>query len=365
MDAGPRYKNPALAVKTALAQEAIRVLHRVGLLDGTRRTRQLGDEVLIPVLDLARAQAAFPARAAEDDAPTPRTSRDTPYEQVVDRLAGRLPPGMVARVPDRWEKLGRVVVIRLDDELLPHARDVAQAFADVLDVDTVLRDVEGVGGELREMQATTLLGEDPVTTHVENGVRYRFDASRIMFSSGNVHERKRAAAIPARGETVVDMFAGVGYFTLPLAVHARPARIHAIEKNPLSFRFLQENARLNEVEDVVMPWLGDNREFPHEGVADRVLMGYFPGTQKFLPKAMRLLKREGGILHYHNTAHADAWVDELTRQLFDAAMDAHRGAQVVEARVVKSHSPGVVHGVLLANVGPAHGTSAPHPDESQ
>lgn len=289
----------------------------------------------------------------EDELPAPRAVHDTPYEQVVARLAPRLPAHLLDRVPDRWEKLGHIVVLRLDEELMPHARAIAEAFAAALDVDTVLRDVEGVAGELREMQAAMLLGDDSVTAHVENGVRYRFDASRIMFSSGNVHERKRAAAIPARGETVVDMFAGIGYFTLPLAVHARPARIHALEKNPLSFRFLEENVRLNDVGGIVQPWLGDNRAFPHVGNADRVLMGYFPETQRFLPTAMRLLKREGGMLHYHNTAHADAWADELTRQLFDAAMDAHRGAQVVEARVVKSHSPGVVHGVLVASVGPA------------
>lgn len=292
------------------------------------------------------------ARLVEDADPTPRAERQSPHEEVVARLEGRLPAGLADLVPPKWEQHGDVLVLRLPDPLLPHGPAVAQAYAEVLGLRTVIHDPAGVGGELREMQGVLLWGGDPVALHVENGVKYRFDASRIMFSSGNLAERMRVGRLPARGETVVDMFAGIGYFTLPLAVHARPRRIHALEKNPLSHQYLVENVRLNGVEGVVEPWLGDNRGFPLEGLADRVLMGYFPGTQAFLPKALRLLRPEGGLLHYHNTAHARTWTEELTRQVLDAA-SAHGGrAEVVEARVVKTHSPGVVHAVLTVRVGP-------------
>jgi tRNA wybutosine-synthesizing protein 2 len=120
----------------------------------------------------------------------------------------------------------------------------------------------------------------------------------------------------------------------------------------VSHRHLLENVRLNGVEAIVEPWLGDNRAFPLEGVAHRVLMGYFPGTQAFLPKALRLLRPEGGVLHYHNTAHAERWAEELTRQVFDATMDRGWAAEVLAARVVKTHSPGVVHAVLDVKVEP-------------
>lgn len=349
-----RVPAPALAVPASQAERALRALQRAGLLDSSRKIRREGADVLLP----ARAGAALDALAAQlggrvvgAPALEPREERPTPYEQVKQRLVSRLPADSLALVPDGWEKLGRVLVLRLDDALLPHARTVAEAFAAVLDVDTVVRDASGVAGELREMRGELLLGSDPVATHVENGVKYRLDASRIMFSSGNVHERTRAASIPARDETVVDMFAGIGYFTLPLALHGGPRRVVAIEKNPLSFRYLRENVALNGVAHLVEPWLGDNRDYPDEGCADRVLMGYFPETQRFLAKALRLLKREGGTLHYHNTAHADAWRGEMLRQLHEAA--APRAIDILDARVVKSHSPGVVHAALVARVSPA------------
>ena len=337
------------------AQRAVSLLHGAGLLDPARKIRS-GEDVLIPVRDHPSLPAwaeRLGARLVEDEEASPREGRRSPHERVVARLPEALPASLADLAPAKWEQHGDVLVLRLPDALLPHAETVARAYADVLGLKSVLHDPSGVSGELREMQARLLLGTDPVATHVENGVRFRFDASRVMFSSGNLHERMRAARLPARGETVVDMFAGIGYFTLPLAVHARPARIHALEKNPVSHRYLAENVALNGVEDIVEPWLGDNRDFEPEGVAHRVLMGYFPGTQAFLPKALRLLRPEGGILHYHNTAHAERWTEELTRKVFDAAMDKGWAAEVLEARVVKTHSPGVVHAVLAVKVEPA------------
>ena len=333
----------------------MRALHEARLLDPTRRIRS-GEEVAIPVRDdpsLAEWARRLGGRLVDDAEPVLREGRRSPHEQVVARLREALPAGLAGLAPAKWEQHGDVLVLRLPDELLPHAEAVARAYADALGLRTVIHDPAGVRGELREMAGRILLGADPVATHVENGVRFRFDATRVMFSSGNLHERMRAARLPVRGETVVDMFAGIGYFTLPLAVHARPARVHALEKNPVSHRFLVENVRLNGVEDVVEPWLGDNRDFPLEGVAHRVLMGYFPGTERFLPKALRLLRPEGGILHYHNTAHAERWTEELTRHVFDAAMDKAWAAEVLDARVVKTHSPGVVHAVLAVKVEPS------------
>lgn len=331
-----------------MAEAALRTLHAAGLLDPTRRIRQ-GDEVRLPVRgpDLATWAARVGGRLEEDDEPTPREPRRAPRDEV----ASRLPQALRAHVPEGWEQLGDVLVLRLPDALRPHAKDVAAAFADVLRVKCVLEDRAGVAGEYREMRAQILWGDDPIATHVENGVTYRFDASRIMFSSGNVAERKRAATLPAKDEVVADMFAGIGYFTLPLAIHARPRRVIAMEKNPIAYRYLVENASANDVADVVDCWHGDNREYPTEGIADRVLMGYFPGTKAFLPKAFRLLKPHGGVIHYHDTAHAERWKDEMTRSALDAARACGTAVRMAGARVVKSHSPGVVHAVIDVHVG--------------
>lgn len=42
-------------------------------------------------------------------------------------------------------------------------------------------------------------------------------------------------------------FAGIGYFSLPLLVHAKAAFLHACEWNPAAVRALKRNLRLNAI----------------------------------------------------------------------------------------------------------------------
>jgi tRNA wybutosine-synthesizing protein 2 len=353
LDAGPLYKNAALVAHRRSAQRVIERLLREGALDPARRIVTAA-EVTIPVRGdaarLALLARELDARLAEAPDLPAREGRKSPREQVLDVLAPALPAALLPCVPDKWEQHGDVLVLRLPEELREHEAMIGGAFAAVFGLKCVLDDAEGVRGELREMHARPIFGHDSLATHVENGVRYRFDAARVMLSSGNVAERIRAARLPARGETVVDMFAGIGYFALPLAVHAGAARVHALEKNPVAFHYLEENAALNGVGGIVDPWPGDNREFPLEGIADRVMMGYVGGTRAFLPKAFALLKPGGGVIHLHDTAHAQRWRDELTRDALDAARACGTVVRIADARVVKSYSPGVVHAVLDIDV---------------
>eukprot|EP00758_Cryptobia_borreli_P005297 Tbor_TRINITY_DN4825_c0_g1::TRINITY_DN4825_c0_g1_i1::g.1515::m.1515/K07055/TRM12, TYW2; tRNA wybutosine-synthesizing protein 2 len=133
------------------------------------------------------------------------------------------------------------------------------------------------------------------TTHMENQIKYSFDVAKVMFSSGNTEERMRFGTINAKGERVVDMFAGIGYFTIPLAksTGGRPKEIHALEKNPNSVMYLKLNAMQNVVEDIVKVYCGDNRDVTGNylvGRCDRVLMGYIPSCKEYIPRAYSFLR---------------------------------------------------------------------------
>ncbi|HVL49606.1 MAG TPA: class I SAM-dependent methyltransferase family protein [Candidatus Thermoplasmatota archaeon] len=341
---------------SALLAEAARTrLSREANLDARRRIHRRDDgRVDIPVLDPSRAERVARdfggevVESASDGARPPREPRDI----VIDRLRGRIPDEKLELVPRKWERLGHVVLLRIPEPLRDAETLVAEAFAEALRVKTVLEDAAGVAGEFREMAARVLHGSVTETVAVENGILYKLDAARIMFSSGNTHERTLAARTPAAGETVVDLFAGIGYFTLPIAVYAKPAKLVACEKNPAAFRYLVENVRLNDVEDVVEARLGDNRDVAPRGLADRVLMGYVGGTRAFLPVSLDALKREGGVLHFHDTAPADRWREEVSGAVVEAARAAGRSAEVLRERVVKNYAPGIVHAVAEVRIGP-------------
>lgn len=49
--------------------------------------------------------------------------------------------------------------------------------------------------------------------------RYCFDVTKTMFSSGNITEKMRVAKFDCTGQTVVDLYAGIGYYTLQYLKH--------------------------------------------------------------------------------------------------------------------------------------------------
>ncbi|KAM9740522.1 tRNA wybutosine-synthesizing protein 2 homolog [Menidia menidia] len=226
----------------------------------------------------------------------------------------------------------------------------------------------------RSPVVTVLLGENSWVKHVDNGISYEFDVTKCMFSAGNITEKLRVAAFNCRGETVVDLYAGIGYFTLPYLVHSKASHVHACEWNPAAVQALQKNLQANGVSDRCTVHQGDNRQLQLCDVADRVNLGLIPSSEDGWPVACRLLKRTtGGVLHIHqnvtsplhNPAANDAprrlsgkkagrevwkaWADETATRIASLLRDA-TGApwltNIQHIEHVKSYAPHVHHVVL-------------------
>jgi tRNA wybutosine-synthesizing protein 2 len=262
------------------------------------------------------------------------------------------------RAPSSWAVVGSVILADFRD--CPRPSEVGEALLDLhSEADTVLSR-GGIDGEHRQPAVSVVAGEgDTETIHTEHGTRYAMDLSRVMFAPGNKAERARMGDAVSEGERVLDMFAGIGHFALPMA--RAGARVTAVEKNPEAFRFLAENAQLNDVGDRLDCLLGDCRDVDSE--ADRVVMGYYdalgggpvddvetaedgPG---YLDAALDNLVA-GGVLHVHSAVpDAELWERPESR-LRAGCERAGRDLTIEARRRVKSHSAGVDHVVLDATV---------------
>ncbi|ASJ11359.1 hypothetical protein A3L12_07840 [Thermococcus sp. P6] len=267
--------------------------------------------------------------------------------RIREILSEDLTPELLDMLPKHWVRIGDVLILPLRPELEPYKERIAEVYARVLNVKTVVRKGR-IKGEFRETNYEVLYGNDTVTTHVENGVKYRLDVARIMFSPANVRERIRMAGVAKPGELVVDMFAGVGHLSLPMAVHGK-ARVVALEKSPYTFRFLVENIELNRVRDRMTAYNIDNRDFPGENIADRVLMGYVVKTHEFIPKALSIV-RDGGIIHYHNTVPAKLMPEEPFGTFRRVAEEHGYRVEKLNELVIKRYAPGVWHVVVDVRV---------------
>ncbi len=276
----------------------------------------------------------------------------TPYEQIVEVLSPCIPEKVVYDLPQRWEKIGDVLMLRVPDSLNAYKEVVARVYADVLRCRSVLEEYGAISGVYRKPRVRLIFGDnDTETVHVENGIRFRLDPKEIMFSSGNVDERKRMATIAGREEQVLDLFSGIGYFAIPMAKFSTPKKIVACEINPVAYRYLKENTVLNDVVDILDPVIGDNRKTAPEQWADRVLLGYLDNTKSFLPLALKALKQKGGILHFHEVYPHENIPDIAFQEIKSIATNYFKNIELVNWKIVKSYAPGIVHAVLDIRAG--------------
>ncbi len=341
----------ALRVPREKAEEARVLLSENQILDKHHRIRHSEDFVEIPVLEfpdheLLKKFARLNAVVIDERQYPWRETFKEPFRDILKCI--QIPDDKKELLPTRWEQLGHVLIMKIDAGLDDWLEEIAGAYSEVLGAETVLRDVGGITGEYREPVLELVLGAETEATHVENGIKYRLDAARLMFSSGNVDERIRMASVCKNAEIVVDMFAGIGYFTLPMAVHSNLEKIFAYEINPLAHKYLIENLKLNRVEEVVETKLGNCTE-AEEDVADRVVMGYVGTTHEFLPKAVRIL-RESGIIHYHETCPDRLMPDRPKGRIKQAAKTEGKTAEILNIKTIKSYAPGVSHVVVDARI---------------
>ena len=268
-------------------------------------------------------------------------------------------------LPSKWEALGDLIVIPLDafaNEAWVEALGAATkaqtnqlwaSVAQALGGSRLARQDHISDDELRSPRIEMLAGESTWVEFSDYGVHFGFDASKVMFSSGNVTERHRIGSIDMKGETVVDAYAGAGYYTLPMLVRSQAVRVHACEMNPASIEGLRWAASKNGVGARLTVHEGDNQTtMPGlAGVADRCHLGLLPSSEAVWQHALACLKPSGGWLHIHMNVEKEkvqAWSDETVHALKQFAQDSGRNWSIEAKHIerVKSYSPGVLHVVL-------------------
>ncbi len=274
-----------------------------------------------------------------------------PIERIRAELAERSGAEVAALLPVHYQRIGRVVLVRWPEALRPEFPWLAPRLAKAVRSEAVGRLAGPVEGDRRLPQVEVLLGDSLETRVLEDGLRYAFDAGKILYSRGNNVERARSARLVRPGEQVVDLFAGIGYFALPAAHHGKARSVLAVEENPDSFRYLEANIARNHLEAIVRPFLGDNRTVPlPEAAADRVFLGFLPDSLPWVGRAIELLRPGTGWLHVHALAGARDPAGTTSERVREAVKLA--GATLLQARerTVKSYGPGRVHQVVDAEV---------------
>ena len=208
-----------------------------------------------------------------------------------------------------FDVVGDIAIIRLPYTSSVNAKTAAKAIMKRhRNIKTVLLQASPVAGDFRLRSLLHVAGENKTSTvHRELGCLFYVDTAKCYFSPRLSYERMRIARMVEPNETVVNMFAGVGCFSIIIAKHANPARVFSIDINPAAIQFMHENIRLNRVYSKVIPLLGDSKDLINSRlrrIADRVLMPLPEKALKYLSCAVSALKTSRGWIHYYGLEHA-------------------------------------------------------------
>ena len=132
----------------------------------------------------------------------------------------------------------------------------------------------------------------------EQGIRQSFDMTRVMFSRGNITEKIRFGKLVQKGDIVLDLYGGIGYFTLPALVRGEAKYVYACEWNPEAAKALRFNLSDNGVEERATVLEGDCRvQARNHGLVnlfDRVSLGLLPSSEGGWWTAVQALRRSTG-----------------------------------------------------------------------
>jgi tRNA (guanine37-N1)-methyltransferase len=245
------------------------------------------------------------------------------------------PADLVAFDPS-YARVGDVAVVDEDDS--ERAAELARAVVESdLPVETVLNRASKVKGVERVRDWEVLAGAGTETVHREYGSEFLVDLADVYFSPRLATERHRVAEGVDAGERVVDMFAGVGPFAVPMA--KRNATVVGVDVNPDAVDYLRENARRNDVTERVTAIEGDVREVTPEYAdwADRVVMNLPHSADEFLEAAVELAGDEA-VVHYYDIQHEDDPFGPGERAI-RAAAEPEYDLTVETRRQVRSYAP--------------------------
>ncbi len=275
-----------------------------------------------------------------------------PFLKVLAREV--LGPEIAEKIWSRIEILGDIALIRkpLDFDDVEALRRLGEELLKRLPyVKSVWLAISPVRGMERVRQYLHLAGEKKSETiYREHGCSFVLDITKVYVSPVLGYDHIRTARMVRDGERILNMFAGIGGYSIVISKHAKPSYVLSIDLNPYAVKYLKTNVELNRVEHLNDVVLGEaisvTSSMPRE--FHRVLMPLPELWREALRAALKAVKM-GGYIHPHIFVEANRRKEafEKASQIVGEELRSlgamHR---IVGGHVIRSVGPRKYHVVL-------------------
>jgi len=262
-------------------------------------------------------------------------------------LTDKLKPLELKLLCKSYDIVGDIAIIRIPEPLRERSKIIAEAVMQThKPIKAVWRQASSVSGDFRLRDLEFLLGEKKTETlHREHGCVFKVDLEKCYFSPRLSYERMRIARQVQPDEVILNMFAGVGCYSIVIAKHSKPEKIFSIDVNSFAIQYMQENIKLNKVEEKVIPIQEDAKKVIEErlrNVADRVLMPLPERAYQYLDYALLALKPTGGWIHYYDFEHAkkdESPIEKIESKVSEKLQSLGVNFEVAFGRIVRTTGP--------------------------
>ena len=207
-----------------------------------------------------------------------------------------------------FDQIGDIIIVKIPDSLLTKKKLIGETLLNEVKIaKSVFYQASAVEGDFRTRNLEILAGEDKTETeYKEFGCKFTVDVENAFFSPRLSTERERIANLVQDGEIVVNMFAGVGMFSIMIAKKKR-CTVYSIDINPVATKLCEKNIISNKIAGNIISINGDASRVIQEQLenkSDRTLMLLPERSDEFLESAINATK-SGGVIHYYSHIHAD------------------------------------------------------------
>ena len=249
------------------------------------------------------------------------------------------------KLSSSFDIIGTIAIIKIPEVLSSKKKLIGDVLIDqIKPVKTVFCQVSPVEGDYRLRKLEFISGENtPITIYREHGCTFEVDVINTYFSPRLSTERLRLSKLIKPNEMIINMFGGVGTFSIIISHSNKSSRIYSIDSNPVANDICRRNIETNKLTGKVIPILGDAREEIYNkfrGIANRVLMPLPEKARDFVDSAVSSLAKSKGIVHYFSHVGADNKKNAIQRGIVDTSESfSNYNHMIRNIRVVREVGP--------------------------
>ena len=313
------------------------------LLDTNYELKKDDAHIYFPIID--KGKFDFPNKTLKMDFESRENRGDWKTKMIAQGILDEKQASLMVK---SFDVMGDIAIIDIPNGLQKFEKKIAATLLNLhKNLRVVAKKGSEVAGKFRVRKLQVLAGEKRTETiYRESGCAFEIDLAKVYYSPRLSYERERIAKKVKKGEKVLALFAGAGFFPIVICKYQPKCEILAIELNPVAVKYMVKNVARNKMGKSIKVVLGDVKKVlggkKYKRWATRATLPLPHSAHEFLPQILDSMKK-GGIVHFYYIPKSrveDEFEDALSK-IREICKEKKRKFRVIFKRVVKTYAPHV------------------------